>query len=382
VTTAGPEGPDDRIARIAAWSCSVPVDEPFRLGSMVIDRRDFVIVRVDTEGGLTSGVCSLSRSAPVDLVVLDVLAAAVLGQDPRDIPAARERLGAATVALGHDGIVQRGISFLDVALWDLKAQGAGLPLWRMLGGFQTQVPVMVVAGYPRSGESADVFGRRVAEGADGFPAVKLARAGDNETMARRVAACRAALGDGVEIVIDAAWALGGVREALAFARAVEPFGVTFIEDPFPAGDVEAYAALRDASPVAIAAGDEVAQVETLARLVDAGGVDVLRVDGMTAGGVTGFLETRVHARRRKVARISPHIAPELHQHFAFAFGGVTPVEMFPPGSPFFGVDKLVAPASLDLRDGTLHAPETPGVGMRIDWDAVEGLALRHGERTG
>jgi L-alanine-DL-glutamate epimerase-like enolase superfamily enzyme len=347
---------------------------------MVIDRRDFVVVRVETEGGLTSGLCSLSRGAPVDLVVLDNLAGAVLGSDPRDVPATLERLRAATVALGHDGMVQRGISLLDVALWDLKAQAAGLPLWRMLGGFRTEVPVMVVAGYPRGDESPDAFAGRVAEAAHGYQAVKLARAGDDETMARRVAACRAALGDGVEIVIDAAWALRGVPEAMALARAVEPYGVRFLEDPFPAGQAASYAELRAKSPVPIGAGDEVSQVETLAQLVDAGGVDVLRVDGMTLGGVSALLDVWVHARRRGIPRISPHIAPELHQHVAFAFGEVAFVEMFPPGSPFFGVDKLVEPTSLDLRDGTLHAPTAPGVGMRIDWDAVEHLALRGAER--
>ena len=76
--------------------------------------------------------------------------------------------------------------------------------------------------------------------------------------------------------------------------------------------------------------------------------------------------------------VSPHAYGEIHQHCVFGWPGVEPVELFLPDSPTWGTSRFLE-QQLDLSDGgrELAAPTEPGLGLHIDWKAVEALASRH-----
>ena len=76
--------------------------------------------------------------------------------------------------------------------------------------------------------------------------------------------------------------------------------------------------------------------------------------------------------------VSPHAYAEIHQHCVFGLPGVEPVEIFPPGSPTWGASRFVRNEP-DLAEGSreLAAPTAPGLGLDIDWEAVDALAFRH-----
>ncbi len=372
--------PHRLLARVEAWACVYPVPRPFTLGSVHIARREYVVARLTADDGTEGVAYSLSRNAPLDLILTDMLAPKVLGEDALDPAAAAERCARGLLAAGTEGIVGRALSLLDVALWDLRGRAAGQPVWRLLGGggVVAEAPVLLVEGYPRDGESVEAFGERLAgRAAEGYRVLKLANLPDPVQVADRLRAVRAAAGDEVELTVDVAWAWRRVDEALAAARLWEPYRLAWIEDPFPASWTHAISSLSFLVETPIGVGDDVTSPALLEELLHRRAIDRLRMDALTIGGFTAFraVAGRAHASRIPVAT---HVHPEVHQHCAFGLPGVDMVEMFPRGSEFDCVHEFVLPESLDLAaPGLVRASERPGLGLELDWDSVEAHAVRH-----
>src|SRR4051794_38472446 len=188
---------DHRIDSIEAWACSIPMEHPLSFGAYTIDSREYVVIRLRTDSGLIADAYGLSRRAPVDVAVLDLVAPAVLGKDATDIAARLADVDSATRALHGDGTLTRAISLLDIALWDVKAQLAQLPLWRLLGGAERDVPVYLVEGYALPDEDDSAFADRLAARVDeGYLGIKIEAASypDPAAITRRLRAVRAAVG--------------------------------------------------------------------------------------------------------------------------------------------------------------------------------------------
>lgn len=372
--------PSDRtIARVEAWACVYALPRPFTLGGLRIARREYAVARVTADDGTQGVAYALSRNAPLDLVLTDLIAPRVLGGDALDPAAALERCERGLVAVGIEGIVRRALSLLDVCLWDLRGQAAGEPVWRLLGGGgPPEAPILLVEGYPVEGESTAAFGERLAaRAAEGYRILKLANLPDPAEIAARLTATREAAGPEVELVVDVAWAWRDVEHAVEAARLWEPYRLAWIEDPFPPQRVDAIAALRESVETPIAAGDDVTSRPLFGELMHRRAVDTIRMDAMTIGGFSGFVEVHAQAQAGGFP-ISPHVHSEVHQHCAFGLTGVGPVEMFPRGTEFDCVHEFVLPASLTFAaPGIVRAPDGPGLGLELDWDSIEAHAVRH-----
>ena len=366
------------LSRVEAWACVYPVPKPFSLGAIEITRREYAVVRLTADDGTQGLAYSLSRNAPLDLIVADMLAPRLLGQST-DPAAAAERCERGLLAAGTEGIVRRALSLVDIALWDLEGRAAGQPVWRLLGGGDSaEAPVLLVEGYPRDGESVEAFGERLAgRAAEGYRILKLANLPDPAEVGERLRATRAAAGDEVELTVDIAWAWRTVDQGLAAARLWEPYRLAWIEDPFPASWATLISSLGFLVETPIACGDEVTSAVVLEELVHRRAIDRLRMDATTIGGFTAF---RVLAARARAARIpvATHVHPEIHQHCTFGLPGVETVEMYPRGSEFDCAHLFVLPESLDFAaPGIVRAPERPGLGLELDWDSVAAHAVRH-----
>ena len=367
------------LARVEAWACHFPVPRPFALGSGRVSRREYAVARLTADDGTQGVAYSLSRNAPLDVIFADMLAPMVLGAEALDAAAVAERCARGLLAAGTEGVVQRALSLLDVALWDLKGRAAGQPVWRLLGGGgPAEAPVLLVEGYPREGESVEAFGERfAARAAEGYRVLKLANLPDPAEMAERLRAVRAAAGDEVELVVDVAWAWKTVDEARVAARLWEPHRLAWIEDPFPAAWVQAISSLSFLVETPIGVGDDVTSPPLLEELVHRRAIDRLRMDAMTIGGLTAFRPVAGRARAARIP-VATHVHPEVHQHCAFGLPGVDLVEMFPRGSEFDCVHEFVLPESLDLTaPGMVRPPQRAGLGLELDWDSVAGHAVRH-----
>jgi L-alanine-DL-glutamate epimerase-like enolase superfamily enzyme len=130
----------DPIAAIEVATVRLALPAPLRLGPVEIASREYAAVRVTTGSGLVGSAYCLTREAPVDACVTRLVVPALVGTDSADPAVAWHRVSRATVLVGRVGLVLRAIGLVDIALWDIAAQRAGVPLWRLLSGSPDPVP--------------------------------------------------------------------------------------------------------------------------------------------------------------------------------------------------------------------------------------------------
>ncbi len=273
---------------------------------------------------------------------------------------------------------------LEVAVWDLVGRALGQPLWRILGGRSE-----ALVAYASSAEPVPPAerARRCAALRDGgVRAVKLRFDDDWRAGVEMVEAVRDAVGPGFAVMVDAnqGWRMPGdlrprwdVATAIACARALEPLGVEWLEEPLRTDDVDGYAALRRATSLRIAAGEMVRDPAQARDLVVRGGVDVIQPDVVLAGGIGGA--RRIAAVADLHGRMwSPHtwsngygLVANLHAALAFSTCPYVEVPFDPPAWPAERRDWLL-PAPVEIAaDGTIRPPDGPGLGVEPDLDALE-----------
>ena len=364
------------IDRVEVVLCRVPLETPVDLGIITVEHRDFVLVRIRTADGVEGVAYALTRGAPTDLVITDLLAPVLLGKDALSIDERVDEMRRAMVTLGPVGIVGRAISLLEVCLWDIRAKTASEPVWKALGGSGEPADALLVAPYSSPTESHAAYAERLAPlAAKPYSIIKLYPLADSEAMADRLAALRRTLGDDVRLAIDMAWLWRSSDESIAAVRRWAEYDLTWVEDPHVADDWPTIKALTDAVTTPIAVGDEVSVRAVSESLVREGAVDVLRLDATTIGGLGVFSEIRDLARSSGL-RTAPHAYGEIHRHVVHAWPDVGPVELFPPRSPTWGVSRFLEELVLPDGASSIEAPTEPGLGLHIDWDAVAALALR------
>jgi L-alanine-DL-glutamate epimerase-like enolase superfamily enzyme len=361
----------DPIARVEALTVSLPLDRPVWASGLRIALRDFLIVRI----ALASGRCGYgfhkSRGIALDRIVRDNLAPLLIGQDPWRVERLWRVMHDATLLAGRTGAVMRTIGTVDIALWDLRAQLAGVPLYRMLGGYRTECDALLVTGYyEEDPHDCEPMQRQLAAWRAGgcfffkIAAGMLAPAADD----RRLAAAREAIGPEAGLAADINGVWPEPKIALRAARLWERHDLRWIEDPFP---IDRRAQLRELtrrSPVAVAVGDEQGSPGYFHELIAAQALDVLRLDTPVVGGITPALRILAVAEAAGVP-VSPHLYPEINVHLAAAFRNVVAVETFGVQSDLYQIDKFITPG-LDVNSGRIAPPDTPGLGLRLDWDGL------------
>ena len=199
-----------------------------------------------------------------------------------------------------------------------------------------------------------------------------------------VEAAREAVGSGMALMVDAnhGWRMAGdlrprwdLATAQQCARALGDLDVFWLEEPLDTADIEGYAALRETSPVPIAAGEMVRSLSETRRLLDS--VDVIQNDVVLAGGVIGCRIVAGWARERN--RVwSPHtwstgfgLLANLHVALAFSTAEFIEVPYDPPAWTPERRDFML-PQSIEIdREGNITVPGGPGLGVEPDLDALE-----------
>jgi L-alanine-DL-glutamate epimerase-like enolase superfamily enzyme len=269
--------------------------------------------------------------------------------------------------VGRTGLALRALGLVDVALWDVAAQRAGVPLYALLGREPAPVPAMVVAAYPVASRTAEQLAEDVlAYAAAGYRLLKLARSADPGFMRAWLDRVAAGLPAAARLVVDAGYGWTSAAEALSELAAWGSHELAWLEDPLVPEDVTGIARLRRDGPYPIGVGDELAERATFERLLGAGALDVLRLDVVAIGGVTGALEVLALASQAGVP-VSFHVFPELTVHLATGLPGAI-VETFDPdvpgGNPFDPAHELSS-GRLAVSDGVALPPAGPGIGFEL-----------------
>jgi L-alanine-DL-glutamate epimerase-like enolase superfamily enzyme len=369
----------DAIREVRVATVTLPLPRPLRLGSMEVLAREYAAVTVTTDDGLSGRAYCLTRNAPVAALVERLVTPHVVGRSSADVERRWDEVQRANVTIARSGLAMRALGLVDVALWDVRAQRAGLPLWRLLaaregsGGADGSAPALLVAAYPTADRSpADIADEALAGAAQGFRRIKVSRDPDPARMRALVERIAAGLPDGCELVVDCGFVWRDADEALAeLARWGDP-PLAWLEDPLVPEDAEGCARIRREGPFPVGVGDEVTEPRTYAALLDADAVDVLRLDVLAIGGVTPALDVLARARAAAV-EVSFHVYPEVSVQLAAAQPRPAWVELFdasvPGGNPYDPAHLLVA-GEPPLRDGRWVAPDRPGLGWEFDEERV------------
>ena len=264
--------------------------------------------------------------------------------------------------VGHTGVPVVGISAIDGALWDLRGKLAGLPIHRLIGARRSTVPTYASAGLWMSSD-IDAL-QREAQGfvERGFRAMKM-RLGKPTAAedAARVAAVREAIGPDIALMADANQQLTEDR-AIRLGRLLEPYGLTWLEEPLPAYDLEGVARVAAALDTPIASGETEYTRYGFRRMLTLRSADVLMPDLQRVGGVTEFLRVGHMADAFDVP-VSSHLFPEMSVQLLASLGNATWLEHMPWFAPLYA-------GELAMHDGQVIVPEAPGWGIGLDPAAI------------
>jgi len=259
-----------------------------------------------------------------------------------------------------------GISAIDGALWDLLGKAAGLPLYRLLGGAQDRVPAYHSGGLWLS-RPIDALARE-AEGfvAEGFRAVKM-RLGlpDPAEDIARVRAVRDAIGPHVKLMADANQGLTEAQ-AIRLGRRLEPFDLTWFEEPLPAWDIDGLARVAATLDTPIASGETDYTRYGFRRMLELRAADILMPDLQRVGGVSEFMRVGHMAESHDIG-VSSHLFPETSLQVLGALSNAVFLEYMPWFSRLYN-------EQIEFADGCALVPERPGWGFTFNQDYLDHLA--------
>jgi L-alanine-DL-glutamate epimerase-like enolase superfamily enzyme len=319
----------------------------------------FLFAEIRTEAGLEGVGFSYSKRAGGvgQYAHAREVAPELLGEDPSDIQRIWTKLIWAGASVGRSGLATQAIAAFDIALWDLKAKRAGLPLAKLLGAHRDSVQCYNTSGGFLSSSIEEVIENAAQTAASGIGGVKI-KVGQPDTKIdlKRVAAVKEAIGDRIDLMVDAnqQW---NRSTAVRMGRAFEEFDLTWIEEPLDAYDAEGHADLARELATPIATGEMLTSVAEHAELIRHRSADFIQPDAPRVGGITPFLKIMALGEAANL-RMAPHYVMELHLHLAAAYEHDPWVEHFDWLEPLFN-------ERLETEGGRMIVPARPGIGVSL-----------------
>jgi L-alanine-DL-glutamate epimerase-like enolase superfamily enzyme len=381
-----------RIRDVRTIPLEYPLPHPVFDANYRMASKPALLVEVETDSGLIGLGEAAHFGGPLrstQVVIEGELRDHVLGEDPRDIEHLWEQMHQRSYKHARGGLVVAAMSGIDIALWDLRGKMAGMPLWRLLGGYRRRVPAYATGGFYAEGKGIQELCEEMgAYCQHGFQAVKM-KVGRNtdiegsplramthrgtcevslaEDLAR-VRAVRETIGPDTRLMIDAngAW---DVPTAVKVGRALEPLDLYWFEEPVCPDDVAGSA--RVAKKVAIpVAGYETCSYGKVSfrDYISAGAVHFVQPDVAWSGGLTEALKI-AHLAQVWNLPVAPHIhgsavAVAAAVHLLGAIPNASLAEMVFPAHPL--MDKLVREPLVVDGTGHIALSERPGLGVELD----------------
>jgi L-alanine-DL-glutamate epimerase-like enolase superfamily enzyme len=357
------------IERIDTRIVSVPLPEPIRhpfLGART--KFSSLLLEVHTSDGLTGfGYASIESVRLVSAIdaIMQELAPLLRGLDATRSELVWERMYNLTVDILHDGAANLAMTAIDTALWDIAGKRAGMPLWKMLGGYRESVDTYASWTLWRHMSNAELERETRALVDQGYRAMKLRLGGGRSLAEDRVRArvVREVAGADAVLLVDALWGMTAT-DGVAYARMLGELGYAWFEEPVREGDFTGLARVRHAQALPIAAGERISRVSHVAQLLPC--VDHAILDAHHLGGITPWLKAAAIVEAANLP-ISAHSHPLVHVHLLAAKRMGAWLEYMPWWNALF-IDPPTP------RNGVIAMSEAPGLGLTLDRRAVEKYA--------
>jgi L-alanine-DL-glutamate epimerase-like enolase superfamily enzyme len=345
-----------------------PLREPIGSALGTIASCGCILVTLHTDQGVIGEnlVFTLNdRRTKVLRQMVDDLSDVIIGQDAGHIAGFWARAWKDNNFLGHKGVAVMGIAAIDGALWDAAGKAAGLPLYRMLGGAQNRVPAYHSGGLWLSRSMDELVREAQSFVAQGFRAMKmrLGKPDPAEDLAR-VRAVREAIGPQIALMADANQGLTEAQ-AIRLGRGLEPFNLTWFEEPLPAWDVEGLARVSAALDTPIASGETEYTRYGFRRMLELRSADILMPDLQRVGGVSEFMRVGHLAESHDIA-VSSHLFPETSVQVLGALSNAIYLEYMPWFSDLYN-------EPLAFEAGHAVVPERPGWGFTFNQEFIARL---------
>ncbi|HET6294922.1 MAG TPA: mandelate racemase/muconate lactonizing enzyme family protein [Kribbella sp.] len=370
-----PGNPDCLIEAVETYALAVPLARPIADSTASLRSWIVPVVEIRTADGRVGTGISGVHLGPELLcdVITNYYAPTLVGTGSEDILGTWKRLyWLPTHWLGRQGTVHMALGMVDMALWDLAAQRAGVPLWRLLGGTADVIETYNTDGGWLSLGIDDLVRDLTTLIDRGWRRVKIkVGSPDWREDAQRIRAVRRAIGDGITLMCDAnqRWDFSTARQILPV---LEEVGMDWFEEPLHADDLEGHQRLQAATTVDIAAGESLYSYHAFSSFIAGDAIRVVQPDVTRVGGVTEWQQIASQAGGRG-ARLVPHAGDmmQVHQHLVgTTLGEPEPLVEFIPWTQQAFRDRSV------VRDGYLERPQQPGASTAIDPKARRDWQIR------
>jgi len=328
-----------------------------------------IVTITDSDGAVGTGYSYTigTGGSSVMRLLNDHLVPLIIDEDADRIEAIWRKLEFATHATTIGAITALALAAIDTALWDLRAKKQNLPLWKLAGGAKDRCPLYTTEGGWLHIEKEALVEDALQAKAKGFSGskVKIGKPHGSEDYAR-LAAVRAAVGDGFEIMTDCNQGFS-VDEAIRRAERLKELDLAWIEEPLPADDLDGHIRLTRSTATPIAVGESIYSIRHFREYMQKGACSIVQVDVARIGGITPWLKV-AHAAEAFDIPVCPHFLMELHVSLTCAVQNGRYVEYIPQ------LDDLTT-KGMEICDGHAIAPSEPGIGIAWDWDAVRSRSV-------
>lgn len=356
-----------KITDIKHYCCPIP-----SLGKFTEDHPlmpcNFMFTKIETDEGITGESC-IWTGAPFGPLgrLLDTYKGFMIGKDPL----MREQFWQFGDQLLASTFDYRGISAIDIALWDIAGKKTGLPIYKLLGGYRDKMRTYAsTIGYPTDEAYVEECMRCVEEG---YTAIKLHSYGKVEKDIRLCTAVRAAVGDDIDLMIDPLNCYDRF-DALKLGYVLRDLNFYWYEAPIMDYDVDGYAWLHQNLPgLRIVANESNCYgFREFSKFVEAKACDILRGVGDSTGGITamrkaaGFCEG--HCLGYEPHSYGPTLVQAAHLHVMLSMKNC---DFFEAPVPTGICDKFMIDTIKVQKDGYVYPSDKPGLGYQVDWESVE-----------
>jgi L-alanine-DL-glutamate epimerase-like enolase superfamily enzyme len=360
------------VDRLDVSAYTIPTEQPEADGTLEWDSTTMVLV--EAHGGGHTGIgYSYTHDAAAE-VVTGKLASVVSGMDVMAVGAAWAEMWHAVRNFGQTGVVSMAISAVDVALWDLKARVLGKPLIDVLDAVHDSTPIYGSGGFCNYSD-AELADQLSGWAEAGIPRVKMKVGRDPRRDHDRLAVARKAIGDDVELYVDANGAHSR-SEAIRWAGIYAGHDVRWYEEPVSSDDLEGLHLVRSKVPggVEVAAGEYGWNLPYFQRMLDAGAVDCLQADVTRCGGITGFRRVGALCDARSID-LSAHCAPQVSAQACTGLWHLRHLEYFHDHNR---IEHLAFDGCLEPEPGGVLKPDRsrPGLGLTVKRADIEQWRVR------
>lgn len=282
-----------KITHIKAWEVKMRLKEPYTIAYETISSADNVFLRIETDKGITGHGCAapdLQITGETTETVLkaceEIVTPHLKGVDPLRIAFQMSKIQKPLQAQPS------ARALVDMALYDILGKAAGLPIYKLLGGFRTSMKTSITIGILPVKETVQKAEEFIQQG---FKSLKIKGGRDVEADIERLIKVREAVGKTIEIRFDANQGYT-LEDSLHFFKATRSVNMELIEQPTPRGKPDLLGRVTQSIPIPVMADESLMNLRDAFRLARRELVDMVNIKLMKCGGISEALHINAVAR--------------------------------------------------------------------------------------